>query len=618
LGEEQETTSEGGGVIERLLERHVIQTAAIYVAVAWGAVEILLTLTETLGWPKWINAVALAVFIAGFPVVIILSWYRDVKSRTARSLLVVFAIAMGTVAFWLVSTSSGPRLPARSTSSVPYRTQTVATVAVLPFENLTGDESQQYIANGFTDDIISRLSKHPDLAVVQNESANSPLLASLIPLAQAARLRADYFVTGGLKKEGEYYEISAHLTDLDGKVLWSESFRDPLSTHKLLSAQKRISGEVSRIAGTSLSAPAYCGETANLAAMELYYRGRSRILMRQRENIEAGIELLKKSVDQDPYYGRAWNLLGEGYLTLPAWVNDPTESRRIQATHHPMAMSAFQRALQICSTLGVAYKITVPSYEGVANEWIDQEMQFLHALAMDPNDVSLLRWYAMHLMQTGRITAAVDVTRRAYRIDPLAAAIVIEYARVLQQADRCAEAIPLSAEGRELGGSPMRFVELNCAQDSGTLLEVLDYQEALTGRNLMQIVSIDMSNEDAAAASFDDNHPARAAIREGVKAAWAADPSPRNSAINLIVGLAIQVDEFDFAFEVLNSLIRGNQIAGFNLGHSGLWGPKPANQRFRTDPRFVGLMARIGIADYWREFGSPDHCRSEDASFICS
>jgi len=167
LSDEQDSASGSNSLIKRLFRRHVIQTAAIYVAVTWGAVEILLTLTERLGWPDWINTVALAIFVAGFPVVIILSWYRDVESKTARSLLVVFAVAMGVTAFWLVSTSSGPQAPVPSASAGPYRTQTIATVAVLSFENLTGDESQQYIANGFTDDIISRLRKHPDLAGIR-------------------------------------------------------------------------------------------------------------------------------------------------------------------------------------------------------------------------------------------------------------------------------------------------------------------------------------------------------------------------------------------------------------------------------------------------------------------
>ncbi len=76
----------GGGLVANVLKRHVIQAAALYVAVAWGAVEILLTLQERLGWPDWIARTALGLFVAGFPVVLVWSWFRDVESRAARAI----------------------------------------------------------------------------------------------------------------------------------------------------------------------------------------------------------------------------------------------------------------------------------------------------------------------------------------------------------------------------------------------------------------------------------------------------------------------------------------------------------------------------------------------------
>ena len=90
MSDEQENARSDNGLIDRLLKRHVIQSAADYVAGAWGAVEIPITLTEKHGWPDWINTVALSIFAAG---------------------------------------------------SGPYQTETVATVAVLPIENLSGDAS---------------------------------------------------------------------------------------------------------------------------------------------------------------------------------------------------------------------------------------------------------------------------------------------------------------------------------------------------------------------------------------------------------------------------------------------------------------------------------------------
>ena len=113
MSDKEQPAEDAGGLIARLFKRHVVQSAAIYIAVAWGAVEILLTLQEKLGWPEWLSRVALALFIAGFPVVIIWSWFKDLQSRWAKSAVVVVAVALACAAFLLtLSSDPGPRAPA--------------------------------------------------------------------------------------------------------------------------------------------------------------------------------------------------------------------------------------------------------------------------------------------------------------------------------------------------------------------------------------------------------------------------------------------------------------------------------------------------------------------------
>ncbi len=101
-------------------------------------------------------------------------------------------------------------------------------------------------------------------------------------------------------------------------------------------------------------------------------------------------------------------------------------------------------------------------------------------------------------------------------------------------------------------------------------------------------------------------------------ATWAANPGPRYFANNIIVGLAVRSDDFDFAFDVLNALVDGHQSAGFLIGPSGMWAPNPALQKFRAEPRFNELMERIELAEYWREFGWSDLCKANGESVSCS
>jgi len=232
------------GLFDRLLKRHVVQAAAIYLAVAWGAVEILITLQEKLGWPETISVWATRLFVVGFPVAVILAWRRDIESRAARFGLVTLAVVAASVALWL--TLSTDPVPRAAASIYPPVSETIATVAILPFENGSGDPAYDYLANGFTGELIGRLSKHPDLAVVQQDSVLSPLLATLLPMAKAATLKADFLVQGRVLREDNFIEVNASLQDLDGMVLWSEILREPYSAGSIVSMQRRISGEVSR------------------------------------------------------------------------------------------------------------------------------------------------------------------------------------------------------------------------------------------------------------------------------------------------------------------------------------------------------------------------------------
>ena len=155
-------------LLRRLIKRHVIQSAAIYIAVAWGALEILITLQEKLGWAPMISTWATRLFVAGFPIAIILAWRRDIESRIARFGLVAAAFLAAGVALWL-TLSTGPVERVAHTNTAPVN-PSIATVAILPFENATGDGAFDYLASGFTGELIGRLSKHPDLAIIQEES----------------------------------------------------------------------------------------------------------------------------------------------------------------------------------------------------------------------------------------------------------------------------------------------------------------------------------------------------------------------------------------------------------------------------------------------------------------
>ncbi len=616
--EEDTRAAERDGFLDRLIRRHVIQSAAIYVAVAWGALEILITLQEKLGWPEMISTWATRLFVAGFPIAVILAWRRDLESRAAKASLVALAFAAAGIAFWL-TLSTEPNAPAR-TPELPPVSKAIATIAVLPFENGTGDPAYDYLSSGFTGELIGRLSKHPDLAVVQEESVHAPLLASLLPVAKAVTLNADYLVQGRVLREDKFIEVNANLQDLDGRVLWSEILREPYSAENVLAMQRRISGEVSRVLGTSLEAPAYCGETTDIDAMELYYRGRMKVGTRITETMEEGMELLEQAVEADPYFGRAWAQLGGAQLVLAFRMRDPIDGDRERAGMlWSMMQTSFRRALDICPTIGGAYKVMVPPYEGIDNNSIDQEMQFRDSLAMDPNDADLLRQYAIHLMQHGMNEEAVEVMRRAYEIEPLLPMIPFQLAHTLNRLGRCDDALALAEEAEELGGQPKVAIEAGCAwrHRDREALNAAGHRFIEVGMGF-PFEAIEMSVEEFNEARLDENSPLRPVMAQRMRALWEQNPDPeKNMHLYWIVATATDIGELDLVFDILGTIANENGFPGYTIAWSPLFVDSGESSRLRSDPRFVGMLKKTSYPEYWREYGWPTGCAPEGDDFRC-
>ena len=616
--QENKAPADRSGLVSRLIKRHVIQAAAIYVAVAWGALEILITLQEKLGWPEWLSLWATRLFVVGFPVAIILAWRRDLESRAARLGLVGLAFLAAGVALWLtLSTGPTQRAPA---AKLPPVSEAIATVAVLPFENGTGNPAYDYLASGFTGELIGRLSKHPDLAVSQEESLRAPLLASLIPTAQAATLNADYLVQGRVVREDKFIEVNASLQDLDGQVLWSEILREPYAAESVLAMQRRISGEISRVLGTTLEAPAYCGETTDIDAMELYYRGRIKVGTRITETMEEGMELLKQAVEADRYFGRGWAQLGAAQLVLAGRMRDTVDGDRERAGMlWSMMQTSFRRALDICPTIGGAYKVMVPYYEGVENPSIEQEMEWRDSLAMDPNDAALLRQYAIHLMQHGMNEEAVEVMRRAYDNEPLLPMIPYQLAHTLTRLGRCDTALPLAAEAEELGGQPSVGIEAPCAwlRRDRDALNATGHRFIETGMGF-PFEAIEMSVEEFNEARLDGNSPLRLVMAERMRALWAQNPDPdKNMHVYWIVATATDIGDLDLVFDILDTIANENGFPGYTIAWSPLFVDSEDSSRLRADPRFVEMLKKTSYPEYWREYGWPTGCAPDGDDFRC-
>ena len=217
-------------------------------------------------------------------------------------------------------------------------------------------------------------------------------------------------------------------------------------------------------------------------------------------------------------------------LVLSGRLRDPVEGDRERAGMlWSMMQTSFRRALDICPTIGGAYKVMVPPYEGIDNNSIDQEMQFRDSLAMDPNDAGLLRQYAIHLMQHGMNEEAVEAMRRAYDIEPLLPMIPFQLAHTLNRLGRCDEALALAAEAEELGGQPKVAIEAPCAwrHRDRDALNAAGHRFIEVGMGF-PFQAMEMSVEEFNEARLDDNSPLRPVMLTYASDASSSPTCPRD------------------------------------------------------------------------------------------
>lgn len=274
-------------VFDELKERKVLQTAALYFAIAWGVTEVLSFLIERIPvFPAWTETAIAILFVLGFPVTVFLAWMFDVGRDGVRRADPASGIGKGVIVlsvaglFLVTGMLSYLLLPKIEAEQGRVREGDLGTVAVLTFENLTGDPSLGYLGAGLAEDIRQRLSLHTDLTVIGRVSMAGFVgagtdLASLRNILGAAQV-----LEGSVQRVGGELQVGLALLDTSsGKQLWSNVFTaresgwDPLRQRivatigEQLELTVRVKEEGAPVSDTALNA--YLRGLAELAKPEV-------------------------------------------------------------------------------------------------------------------------------------------------------------------------------------------------------------------------------------------------------------------------------------------------------------------------------------------------------------
>lgn len=407
-------------LIDELKRRKVLQTAAIYVAVAWGATEIVITIEEKFALPEWVSQVALLAFIVGFPVTILASWYVDISARGFRattpgkplgSMSVAVLVVLTAAATFLLWALISPEadLVEECPQTDPFCSAR-ASLAVLPFDNLTGAADNDFAAIGLSEDLISLLARISKLRVAAGRSAviASESGQSFAEIGES--LGVDNILEGRLQRGSDGLVIVAQLVDARSQsVFWTRQFNVESG---LIAAREAVSMAVAdALRLDAATSRADSQPTSDDAAYEAYLRG-LKVSRVQGYGSPDSLQHFTLAVNLDPEFADA-------HVALAGALIEMADSGLIGADEAlTKATAAVDRAIRLNPQLSGAYTM-LGQLRRRRTETGGALDALTRALELNPNDEVAHLEVGRLLRNQGQLAAANREFEIAFSLDPL-------------------------------------------------------------------------------------------------------------------------------------------------------------------------------------------------------
>jgi len=496
------------------------------------------------------------------------------QSKTRASLaLTLLVLAASGSAFWLV------RAVSRPTSAAPR----LRSIAVLPLENLSGDPSQEYFADGMTEQLITDLAKVGSLRVISRTSVMR-YKGTKKGLPEIAReLNVDGIVEGSVMRSGNRVRITAQLLHAPtDKHLWAEAYERDLGD--VIRLQNEVAQAIAQQVRAQLTpqqqARLRSARLVNPEAYEAYLKGRyylsNQFTMVKPLNMAKGY--FEESIRKDPGFALAYSGLADSYVYLAFYGHGQSPDRAYSS-----AKEALHKALELDDSIGETHDtLGLLSWRFEWN-WDAAEREFNHAIALAPSYSCAHEDRAVYLSFIGRRADALAEIAQSNELDPGPSSAMTESAAYYQLRDYQSL---VEASRRGMVSSPNEWTEhYNLGvgyEGTGKLLEAIsEYQKA-----------IEISNGDHdATASLAHAFAAIGRRAEAEKILHDFERKSKSGYVSpyMIATIYAGLGERDKAFEFLE---RAYQERSLDIS----WHLK-ADLRIdnlRSDPRFQDLVRRVG------------------------
>lgn len=302
----------------------------------------------------------------------------------------------------------------------------VSSVAVLPFLNLTGEPSDDYLSDGITDDITSGLAKLGSLRVVARTSAFTFKGKAEDVRSIGKQLGVTSVLEGSIQRSGSRLRVTAQLIRTrDGFHIWAETYdcdaHDPFAVEDEVT---RSVGGALRIERSETDLIREKRHPIDPEARDLYLRGRFWWNRRTPPTTWKSIEYFDQALEKDPLFAEAYLGMADAYLVLG------TNDQALPADVFPKARAAARQALQIEDDLGEAHATLAAVTYFYDWKREEAEREFRRAIELNPNYASSHQWYGLLLMTSRRFAEARREFQRAQNLDPLSLIITLDLGQV--------------------------------------------------------------------------------------------------------------------------------------------------------------------------------------------
>lgn len=406
----------------KLKERKVFRTLLIYLGGAWIALQVIDMFIGRYEVSGFLFDVAMIFIIAGIPGSVIIAWFHGETGAqkvtkleiSLHSILLISAIVISAFAFQFYD--SGTKVLIEHTEN---------TIAVLPFENMSGDSEDEYFSDGITDDIITQLSKIEGIQVISRFSVMRYKNTDQSLYDIAKKLNVNIILEGSVRRIDNQVRISAQLINVETEEnIWAEQYDREMV--EVFAVQSDVAKKIAKSLRIELSPKERqrieTQPTANLDAYDFYLKGRDYYYLYRRDDNEIAIEHFKHALVLDPNYAMAYAGLGDAYAQRVLrffWPDNWLDTTVVMG----------RKAIELDPELAEGYKALALgySYKGWITKAIESDEK---AIERNPNFFPAISNLGVEYGRMGQLDKQIPLLEKTIALVPLFPITYVQLAEV--------------------------------------------------------------------------------------------------------------------------------------------------------------------------------------------